>query len=65
MQAVDYRMQLATAPVVLENHFTLDPKPVNGRFKYVFVLFLLGWLGGCILAELIDRRKAICAWLKQ
>ena len=65
MQMVDYRMQLATAPVVLENHFSLDPKPVNGRIKYLFVFFLLGWIGGCILAELIDRRKAICAWLKQ
>lgn len=65
MQAVDYRMQLATAPVVLENHFSLDPKPVNGRLKYLIAMMLLGWIGGCILAELIDRRKAICAWLKQ
>ena len=65
MQAVDYRMQLATAPVVLENHFSMDPKPVNGRMKYLVIMFLLGWIGGCVLAELIDRRKAICAWLKQ
>ena len=65
LQMVDYRMQLATAPVVLENHFTLDPKPVNGRNKFLVIFFLLGWIGGCILAELIDRRKAICAWLKQ
>ncbi len=65
MQKVDYRMQLATAPVVLENHFSLDPKPVNGRLKYLVIFFLLGWVGGCILAEFIDRRKAIYAWLKQ
>jgi len=65
MQLVDYRMQLATAPVVLENHFSLDPKPVNGRMKFLVIFFLLGWIGGCTLAELIDRRKAICAWLKQ
>ena len=65
MQMVDYRMQLATAPVVLENHFSMDPKPVNGRMKYLVIMFLLGWIGGCVLAELIDRRKAICAWLKQ
>ncbi len=65
LQAVDHRMQLATAPVVLENHFYVNPKPVNGRFKYLIICFLLAWIGGCALAELIDRRKAICAWLKQ
>lgn len=62
---MDQRLQLATAPVVLENHFAVDPKPVNGRLKYLFAFLLLGWIGGCVLAELIDRRKAICAWLKQ
>lgn len=65
MQRTDYRLQLATAPVVLENHFALDPKPVNGRLKYLVVFFLLGWIFGCALAELVDKRKAICAWLKQ
>ena len=61
----DYRMQLATAPVTLENHFVIDPNPVNGRMKNVLLFFLLGWIGGCLLAELIDQRKAICAWLKK
>ena len=61
----DQRLQLATAPVVLENHFAVDPKPVNGRWKYLFAFLILGWIGGCVLAELIDRRKSICAWLKQ
>lgn len=65
MQQVDYRMQLATAPVVLENHFSVDAKPVNGRIKILFIFCLMAWIGGCALAELIDKRKAICAWLKQ
>ena len=64
-QRGDYRLQLATAPVVLENHFSADPKPVNGRFKCLLILVLLGWISGCIIAELIDKRKAISAWLKQ
>lgn len=61
----DYRLQLATTPVTLENHFVVDPKPVNGRKQNVLLFFLLGWIGGCLLAEVIDKRKAIIAWLKQ
>lgn len=65
IQRTDYRLHLATAPVVLENHFTLDPKPVNGRIKFGVFFLLLGWAAGCALAELIDRRKAILTWLQQ
>jgi len=61
----DYRMQLATAPVVLENHFAAAYAPVNGRMKMLVLYFLLGWIGGCILAELIDKRKSIADWLKK
>lgn len=64
MQLTDYRMQLATAPVVLENHFSLDPTPLNDR-KIILVLFvLLGWIGACILAQMIYKRKELMAWLR-
>ena len=63
-ELTDYRLQLAYAPVVLENHFAADPKPINGRKKCVLLFFLLGWIAGCVTAELIDKRKAISAWLK-
>lgn len=65
LQRGDLRLQLATAPVVLENHFAVYPKPVNGRRLCVILFLLIGWAGACALAEIIDRRKAICAWLKQ
>ena len=65
LQLDDYRMQLATAPVVLENHFVADPRPVNGRNKMVVIFFLLGWIGGCALADIVDKRKAIAEWLKK
>lgn len=65
MQRVDHRLQLATAPVTLENHFTVDPSPVNGRRKYMVLFFLLGWCAACALAELIDKRKEIITWLKK
>jgi hypothetical protein len=65
MQQGDYRLQLATAPVVLENHFTAAPKPVNGRLKYVLLFLILGWAFGCLTAEIIDQRKLIASWLKQ
>lgn len=65
MQRTDYRLQLATAPVVLENHFAVDPKPVHSRRQCLVFFFLFGWIAGCLIAEAIDRRKAICAWLKE
>lgn len=64
-EKLDRRLQLATAPVVLENHFTVDPKPVNGRYKYLFLFLLISWVGGCVLAEIIDKREVISAWLKR
>ncbi len=65
LQQTDYRAQLASAPVVLENHFSADPKPVNSRMKCLASFFLLGWFGACLLALLIDRRKQLLQWLKQ
>lgn len=64
LQLGDYRMQLATAPVVLENHFEVYSRPLNGRLLCVCVFLLLGWIAGCLIAEIIDKRKVIGAWLK-
>jgi len=61
----DRRLKQATAPVVLENHFAVAKDPVNGRKKCIILFFLLGWIGGCVLAEIIDRRKEIIAWLEK
>lgn len=64
MQMDDYRLQLATAPVTLENHFAVDPKPLNSRRQMLPIYIILGWIVGCLLAEIVDQRKAIYAWLK-
>lgn len=60
----DQRLQLATAPVVLENHFAVDARPLNSRVKYLCLFLLLAWIGGYVIAEVIDKRKAIAEWLK-
>ena len=65
MQQEDYRLQLATAPVSLENHFCVDPNPLNSRRKMLPLFLLLGWCVGCGIAEITDKRKVILAWLKQ
>lgn len=65
LQIDDNRLQLATAPVALENHFVVDSKPLNSRNKCIVIFFLLGWIGGCVLATLIRYRQSIFAWLKQ
>jgi hypothetical protein len=65
LQMKDYRMQLATAPVTFENHFSADPMPINSPKKMVVLFFLFGWILGCGIAEMIDKRKAIMEWLKK
>ena len=62
-QLTDYRLQLATAPVTLENHFAVDPKPLNSRRQVLPKYALMGWILGCLIAELINKRKALYAWL--
>jgi|GEM_PF-682133 len=64
-QLGDYRLLLASQPIVLENHFAVDPNPVNGRIKYLILFFLIGWIGGCLIAQIVDKRKNIAEWLKQ
>lgn len=65
MQLKDYRMEFATAPVTFENHFFAYPIPVNNPIKMIVIFFFLGWLFGCGIAEIIDRRRAIMEWLRQ
>ena len=65
LQRADQRLLLATNPVTLENHFAVYPNPVNGRRKCIIIFFLFGWCFACGLAEIIDRRKEIIAWLKK
>lgn len=64
MEMVDQRLQLATAPVTLENHFAMNPNPVNGRLKYLLLFLVLSWIAGCVLAALIDNRLTIKEWFK-
>lgn len=61
----DSRYTLCTAPVVLSSPFVVDVRPVNGPVKYLFFALLLGWLVGCCLAALIEKRKDITAFLRQ
>ena len=58
-------MEFVTAPLTFENHFSAAPVLMNGRMKMIVVFFLFGWIFGCVIAELTDKRKAIMEWLKQ
>ncbi|MGM9830690.1 MAG: hypothetical protein ACI3Z5_01580 [Paludibacteraceae bacterium] len=62
---VDKELALATAPVVLEQGFVVKAKPINGWKKWSAIGLVVGYLLGCLLALLIDRRKAIFAWLNK
>lgn len=64
LQQDDLRNTLATDPVTLENHFYVDPKPLNGRRQQLPKYFLIGWILGCMIAQLVYKRKAIRSWTK-
>lgn len=65
MKNVALRNELATAPVVLLDHFCIHPVAVNDRIKYLAIAIVFGWLIGCLLALLVERRKQFSAWLKK
>jgi len=61
----DTRLAYCTAPVVLQNHFVMCPRPIN-RISYSMIIgCIIGWLLGCIVGFLVERRKEIIAWLNQ
>lgn len=59
------RIQFATAPVVLENHFYLEPVQVEGRKKAMCWAFIISFVISYVLSQMIAKRKALSAWLKQ
>lgn len=64
-QLRDTRLAYCTAPVVLQNHFVMNPRPIN-RISYSMIIgCLIGWLIGCALGFMVERRKEIIAWLNQ
>ncbi len=64
-QKLAYLQAFCTAPVVLEDHFAVHPAPVNGRIKWNVIGLVIGWLLGCLIAALVENRKAILSWLKK
>lgn len=62
---IDQKKMMATAPVVLENHFVKDLAPVNSPIKSIVLFGFVGWLIGCLIALCVEQRKTICAWLKK
>lgn len=60
----DHELAMCTAPVVLVNHFTLCPRPTNGRIKCCLLALLIGWVLGLMLAYPFEKRKELLEWLK-
>jgi hypothetical protein len=65
LNRTDNRLAYATAPVVLQTPFVIDPQAINGRFKCIGIAIVLGWFLGLIIAALVENRTEICHWLRQ
>ncbi|MCQ2311136.1 MAG: hypothetical protein MJZ64_05240 [Paludibacteraceae bacterium] len=53
------------APVVLVNHFVANARAVNGRLKCAILGLVIGWIIGCGIAGLVEKRKKVIAFLKR
>lgn len=61
---VNARLTVATAPVVLQSHFVINPLAVNGPWKMSAIAIVVGWILGLMVAGLVENRKRILAWLQ-
>ena len=61
---VNARLTVATAPVVLQSHFVINPLAVNGPWRMSAIAIVVGWLLGLVVAALVENRKRILAWLQ-
>lgn len=61
----EYELSCATAPVVAKADFTVQPRPVNGRLKCLGWGLIIGYVLGCLLALLIDKRAKVGQYLKR
>lgn len=61
---INARLTVATAPVVLQSHFVINPLAVNGPWKMSAIAIVVGWLLGLMVAALVENRKRILAWLQ-
>ncbi len=60
-----YLYSIAQAPVVPVADFTISPIAVNGPIRCSIWGIIVGYLIGCLLALIVERRKAIHAWLSR
>ena len=61
---VNARLAVATAPVVLQSHFVVNPRAVNGPLRMSALAMVVGWLLGLMVAALVENRKRILTWLQ-
>lgn len=65
LRATDTRLAYATAPVVLQTPFVIEPLPINGPIKCIAIAIVVGWLLGLMLAAIVEHRKEIILWIKK
>lgn len=62
-QIRDARFEYCTAPVVLQDHFIMDARPLNRRSHWLIYGCLMGWVLGCFIALIVEYRKQLNQWL--
>lgn len=65
LNRIDNRLAYASAPVVLQTPFVVDPNAMNGPIKLIAIALILGWLLGLAVAALVEKRKEVLSWLRR
>ena len=65
MENTNDRLATCTAPVVLQSHFSVDPRAVNRLSVSLLWALVIGWMIGLLLAALVENWKALLHWLRQ
>lgn len=53
---LDIRRAEAVAPVVLANHFAVNPRVVNGKLRMLVLFAFVGWIVGLFIAKGVECR---------
>jgi hypothetical protein len=64
-QKLDYYLSMCTAPVVLQGHFAVSNKAVNGMLRYGIISLIIAFVLSSLIAACIENFGTFVKWAKK